>query len=138
MTCLAIVKHADDITLGLPALISGGIGLIITNKARSTSSKIGASLGFILGRSICVIAALAGIPCLVWNVAKIIFANCINILTLGCIKRVVRFTKKMDEHITETLSLYAYLIIQPEWAKDDNKEDPGAPADAIAAPGGAI
>lgn len=89
MSCITFAKHVDDLVIGFPAIIPAvlTIGFGIMSKSKG---KIASSLGHIGARTFGLITMVAGLPLIIWNIAKIIFANLLNMVTFGrcppCVK----------------------------------------------------
>lgn len=111
---LKLISMFDDIIIGLPSAISGGIGMLCNVAATTAKTKVGASFGHILGRTFSVIAAITGIPLLVWNLAKVIFANLLNILTLGFVRPFVRLAKLTTDRCADVFAMYGGIVMQPD------------------------
>lgn len=114
MTALTFVSHMDDVVIGLPALVTGGIGYLCTTAARNSSNQTLGSFGFIVGRTLSLVGLVAGLPLLIWNLAKVIFANALNILGFGSIPPFVHIAKIINDHTTKTILTFCLIIGQIE------------------------
>jgi hypothetical protein len=120
MTALTFVSHIDDVVIGLPALVTGGIGYLCTTAGRNSSNQTLGSFGFIIGRTLSLVGLVAGLPLLIWNLAKVIFANSLNIIGIGSIPAFTQIAKIVNDHTSKTILIFCLIIGQVE-LKDDKK-----------------
>lgn len=118
MSCSTIAIHADDILVGLPAIIPAvlttGFGF-----AASHPNPALASLGHIGARIFAVITVVTGLPLVIWNIVKILLANLLNIATFGKCGPCIYLANRINTLSGTVIYAWARIISHPVM---DNEE----------------